>query len=47
MASPNPKRVFDRAVELVKGGARSEAEALCRKALQDNPGDINFVALLG
>jgi len=47
MASPNPKRVFDRAVELVKGGARGEAEALCRKALQDNPGDINFVALLG
>ena len=47
MVSPHPKRIFDRAVELVKGGARQEAEALCRQALEQNPGDINFVALLG
>ena len=47
MASPHPKRMFDRAVELVKGGARQEAEALCREAVEQNPGDINFVALLG
>jgi len=47
MATPNPKRIFDRAVELVKGGARKEAEALCREALDNDPDDINFVALLG
>ena len=47
MVSQHPKRIFDRAVELVKGGARPEAEALCRQALEQNPGDINFVALLG
>ena len=47
MVSPHPKRIFDRAVELLKGGAREEAEAICRQALEENPRDINFVALLG
>ena len=37
MVSQHPKRIFDRAVELVKGGARPEAEALCRQALEQNP----------
>jgi len=47
MSDPSPRQVFDRAVSLMKGGARQEAEALCRDALERDPGDINFVSLLG
>ena len=47
MAEPHPKRVFDRIVDRLKSGARNEAEALCREAVERDPGDINFVALLG
>jgi len=47
MAEPHPKRAFDRIVELLKSGARDEAEGLCRDAVERDPGDINFVALLG
>jgi len=38
---------FERTVTLLKGGARQEAEALCRDMLERDPGDINFVSLLG
>jgi Flp pilus assembly protein TadD len=32
---------------LLKAGRRDEAETLCRNTLERDPGDINFVALLG
>ena len=47
MSEQQPRKVFERAISLLKGGARAEAEALCRDALARDPGDINFVALLG
>ncbi|MFZ9129630.1 MAG: tetratricopeptide repeat-containing sulfotransferase family protein [Pseudomonadales bacterium] len=47
MAEQHPRKVFERAINLLRGGARGEAEALCRDRLVQDPGDINFVALLG
>jgi len=47
MQENHPKGRFARAIELLKGGARGEAEAVCRDALAEDAGDINFVALLG
>ena len=47
MNEQNPRAVFERAVSLLKGGERQEAESLCRDALERDPGDINFVSLLG
>ena len=47
MNNQNPRAAFERTVELLKGGAREEAEALCRDMLERDPGDINFVSLLG
>jgi tetratricopeptide (TPR) repeat protein len=47
MNNQNPRAAFERTVELLKGGARQEAEALCRDMLERDPGDINFVSLLG
>jgi len=47
MPEQHPRKVFERVIALLKGGARSEAEALCRERLELDPGDINFVALLG
>ncbi|MAQ09548.1 MAG: sulfotransferase [Gammaproteobacteria bacterium] len=43
----HPRHLFERAVKLLKGGARSEAESLCREAVRQDPGDVNFIALLG
>ena len=47
MNQQSPKLVFERVVSLLKGGERQEAEALCRDMLERDPGDINFVSLLG
>ena len=47
MNEQSPRAVFERAVSLLKGGARQEAESLCRDMLERDPGDINFVSLLG
>ena len=47
MNDKSPRAVFERAVSLLKGGARQEAESLCRDMLERDPGDINFVSLLG
>ena len=47
MNSQHPRRVFERSIEYLKAGRIDEAEAMCRETLQTDPGDINFVALLG
>ena len=47
MPEQHPRKVFERVIALLKGGARGEAESLCRERLEFDPGDINFVALLG
>ena len=47
MNDQSPRAAFERTVALLKGGAREEAEALCRDMLERDPGDINFVSLLG
>ena len=47
MTEQHPRRIFERIVTLLKGGERQEAESLCRDALERDPGDINFVSLLG
>ena len=47
MTEQHPRRIFERIVALLKGGERQEAESLCRDALERDPGDINFVSLLG
>ncbi len=43
----NPRQVFERVISLLKSGARAEAESLCRESIQRDPGDVNFMALLG
>ena len=43
----HPRHLFERVVKLLKGGARDEAESLCREAVRQDPGDVNFIALLG
>ena len=47
MSDPSPKIIFERAILHLKSGAGEEAEALCREVLERDPGDINFVCLLG
>ena len=47
MSNQSPRASFERAISLLKGGARQEAESLCRDMLERDPGDINFVSLLG
>ena len=43
----HPRHLFERVVKLLKEGARDEAESLCREAVRQDPGDVNFIALLG
>ncbi len=43
----NPRQVFERALSLLKTGEMTKAEDLCRDSIERDPGDINFVALLG
>jgi tetratricopeptide (TPR) repeat protein len=43
----DPKKMFKRAVDLLKECADREAELLCLKALELDPADVNFIALLG
>ena len=47
MSDPSPRIIFERAISHLKSGANEEAEALCREVLERDPGDINFVCLLG
>ena len=47
MAQSNPKKLFDRAIDLLKKGASDEAESLCRSCLSKNEHDVNFLSLLG
>jgi tetratricopeptide (TPR) repeat protein len=47
MDQQHPRKVFEQAVALLKAGRRDDAETLCRNTLERDPGDINFVALLG
>ena len=46
-AKPHPRQIFERIIALLKSGARDEAESVCRRAVEGDPGDINFRALLG
>ncbi|MEH6586591.1 MAG: sulfotransferase [Halioglobus sp.] len=43
----NLKDLFKRAVDLMKECADREAEIVCLQALDLEPGDVNFIALLG
>ena len=47
MSDPSPRIIYERAISCLKSGASEEAEALCREVLERDPGDINFVCLLG
>jgi tetratricopeptide (TPR) repeat protein len=47
MSEQDARQAFEKAVMLLKEGARDEAESLCREMVQHFPGDANFVALLG
>jgi len=47
MNDRSPRAIFERCVELLKSGAREEAEQLCRKQVEADPDDMNFVSLLG
>ena len=47
MTDDNPRKIYEQVIALLKEGAREDAETLCREALERNPGDINFVSLLG
>ena len=41
------KDLFKRAVDLMKENANQEAESVCLQALETDPSDVNFIALLG
>ncbi len=41
------RALFDEALRLIAGGQLAEAEARCREALAEHPGDVNMQALLG
>ncbi|MBT6123754.1 MAG: tetratricopeptide repeat protein, partial [Halieaceae bacterium] len=43
----NLKDLFKRAVDLMKENANQEAESVCLQALETDPSDVNFIALLG
>lgn len=47
MTDDSPRKVYEQVINLLKEGAREDAETLCRDALERDPGDINFVSLLG
>ena len=47
MSNQHPRKIFEQALSLLKSGRHGEAELLCRDALERDPGDINFVVLLG
>lgn len=47
MSDPSPRVIFERAVSHLKNNEHEEAEALCKEVLERDPGDINFVCLLG
>ncbi|MBM13493.1 MAG: sulfotransferase [Halieaceae bacterium] len=47
MSKQEARKAFERAVTLMKEGARDEAEALCRTMIESAPSDANFIALLG
>ena len=47
MTDSSPRQVFEQALQLVKSGDRDLAANICRDALERDPGDINFVSLLG
>lgn len=42
-----PKSVFDEAIALIDAGSLGEAEAHCRRVLEQYPRDVNMLALLG
>ena len=46
MQEMTPKRRYNEIIELLQSGSESEAEQLCRRAVDEN-GDVNFIALLG
>jgi hypothetical protein len=41
------KASFNEAIELINSGERTRAEQICRKAVQNNPDDVNMTAFLG
>ena len=43
----HPREIFEQVIVRLKSGARAEAESLCREAITQDPGDVNFRALLG
>ncbi len=43
----NSRNLFNKALDLLKENAHEEAESLCRDAILREPGDVNFIALLG
>ena len=43
----HPRQIFEQVIVRLKSGARAEAESLCREAITQDPGDVNFRALLG
>ena len=47
MSEQDARQAFEKAITLLKQGARDEAESLCREMVQHFPGDANFIALLG
>ena len=42
-----PKALFNEALGLIQAGRLADAEACCRAALTEHPGDVNMQALLG
>ena len=46
-ATANSRTDYNRVIDLVEEDAKAEAVALCRQAIARDPGDVNFVALLG
>ena len=42
-----PKALFNEALGLIQAGRLADAEACCRTALTEHPGDVNMQALLG
>ncbi|MGI9287960.1 MAG: tetratricopeptide repeat-containing sulfotransferase family protein [Pseudomonadales bacterium] len=45
--SKDLKTLFNNVVDLMKEDAADEAESVCRQALEIEPSDVNFIALLG
>jgi tetratricopeptide (TPR) repeat protein len=43
----NSRTDYNRVIDLIEEDAKAEAVALCRQAIARDPGDVNFVALLG